>query len=150
MSGIVIDDRTEQPIRGVLIYVEGQSSFIETDGTGRFRVTVSRKQKITASVIGYALLSTDVEVADAPLEMTIRLSEGAGAYTERVTVSGSLQRGIRRGAREHVAARSRARELRGAVLDDPLRAIRRCRRRRRPMTSTTSLPCAATRFGMSA
>ena len=92
VSGIVIDDRTEQPIRGVLIYVEGQSSFTETDGTGRFRVTVSRgKQKITASVIGYALLSTDVEVADAPLEMTIRLSEGAGAYTERVTVSGSLR-----------------------------------------------------------
>ena len=42
VSGIVIDDRTEQPIKGVLIYVEGQSSFTETDGTGRFRVTVSR------------------------------------------------------------------------------------------------------------
>src|SRR5678810_652602 len=63
VSGIVIDDRTEQPIRSVLIYVEGQPSFSETDVTGRFSVTVPKgKQKITASVIGYALLSTDIEV----------------------------------------------------------------------------------------
>jgi len=124
VSGIVIDDRTEQPIRSVLIYVEGQPSFSETDVTGRFSVTVPKgKQKITASVIGYALLSTDIEVADAPVEMTIRLSEGAGAYTERVTVSGSL-----RGESDVVPGSTslHGRELenlRGAVLDDPLRAI---------------------------
>ena len=124
VSGIVIDDRTEQPVRGVLIYIEGQSSFTETDATGRFRVTVPRgKQKITASVIGYALLSTDIEVADAPLEMTIRLSEGAGAYTERVTVSGSL-RGESDAVPGSTSLHGRELEnLRGAVLDDPLRAI---------------------------
>src|SRR4029434_9797870 len=60
VSGVVIDDRTEQPIRGVLIYIENQSSYTETDATGRFNVTVPRgRQTITASVIGYALLSTD-------------------------------------------------------------------------------------------
>ncbi len=55
--------------------------------------------------------------------MTIRLSEGAGAYTERVTVSGSLRResdsvpgGTSLYGRE-------LETLRGAVLDDPLRAI---------------------------
>ena len=75
VSGIVIDDRTEQPIKGVLIYVESQSSYTETDASGRFSVTVPRgRQSVTASVIGYALLSTDIEVADAPLDMTIRLS----------------------------------------------------------------------------
>ena len=92
IRGTVIDDRTEQPIRGVLVYVESQSTAAETDSNGRFSMTVPNgPQTITASVIGYALLRTDVDVADAALEMTIRLSEGAGVFTERVTVSGSLR-----------------------------------------------------------
>jgi hypothetical protein len=55
--------------------------------------------------------------------MTIRLSEGAGAYTERVNVSGSLRAesdAVPGGTSLH------GRELetlRGAILDDPLRAI---------------------------
>ena len=124
VSGIVIDDRTEQPIRGVLIYVESVSSYTETDANGRFSVMVPRgRQTVTASVIGYALLSTDIEVADAPLDMTIRLSEGAGAYTERVTVSGSL-RGESDSVPGSTSLHGRELEnLRGAVLDDPLRAI---------------------------
>ena len=92
VSGIVIDDRTGEPLRGVLIYVENQSSFTETDANGRFAVMIPRgRQTVTASVIGYALLSTDIDVTEAQIDMTIRLSEGAGAYTERVTVSGSLR-----------------------------------------------------------
>ena len=124
VAGVVIDDRTEQPIRGVLVYVESQSSVVETDANGRFSMIVPRgRQTITASVIGYALLRADVEVAAAPLDITIRLSEGAGAYTERVTVSGSL-----RGESDSVAGSTslHGRELenlRGAVLDDPLRAM---------------------------
>ena len=91
-QGIVIDDRTGESLRGVLIYVENQSSFTETDANGRFAVMIPRgRQTVTASVIGYALLSTDIDVTEAPIDMTIRLSEGAGAYTERVTVSGSLR-----------------------------------------------------------
>ena len=74
-------------------------------------------------MIGYALLSTDIEVADAPLDMTIRLSEGAGAYSERVTVSGSL-RGESDSVPGSTSLHGRELEnLRGAVLDDPLRAI---------------------------
>jgi hypothetical protein len=124
VSGVVLDDRTEEPIRGVLIYVENQSSYAETDVNGRFAVTVPRgRQTITASVIGYALLSTDIEVADATVDMTIRLSEGAGAYTERVTVSGSL-RGESDSVPGSTSLHGRELEnLRGAVLDDPLRAI---------------------------
>ena len=81
------------------------------------------RQTIAASVIGYALLRTEIDVAEAPLDMTIRLSEGAGAYTERVNVSGSL-----RGESDSVAGSTSlyGRELetlRGAVLDDPLRAV---------------------------
>jgi len=124
VSGIVIDDRTEKAIKGVLVYVEHQSVFVETDDEGRFSMSVPPgKHTITASVIGYALLQTDVEIAAAPIDLTIRLSEGAGAYTERLTVSGSL-RGESDSVPGSTSLHGRELEnLRGAVLDDPLRAL---------------------------
>ena len=124
VAGIVIDDRTEQPIRGVLVYVESQSSVAETDADGRFSLAAPRgRQTIVASVIGYALLRTDVDVAAAPLDMTIRLSEGAGAYTERVTVSGSLRQESDSVPGSTSLYGRELENLRGAVLDDPLRAM---------------------------
>src|SRR5262245_47985029 len=76
ISGVVIDDRTEQPIGAVLVSVEGQATTAATDANGRFTLTAPRgRRTIMASVIGYALLRTDVDVTDAPLDMTIRLSE---------------------------------------------------------------------------
>jgi hypothetical protein len=124
VSGVVIDDRTEQPIEGVLIYVENQTISAQTDTNGRFSVMVPPgRHTIAASVIGYALLSTDVEVGDGPLEMTIRLSEGAGAYTERVTVSGSLRNESDSSPGGTSLHGRELENLRGAVLDDPLRAM---------------------------
>jgi TonB-dependent receptor-like protein/carboxypeptidase-like protein len=124
IAGVVIDDRTGKPIKGVAILVENQSIVAETDTAGRFSLNAPRgRQTIAASVIGYALLRADVDVADAPLDMTIRLSEGAGAYTERVTVSGSARRESE-GVPGGTSVYGRELEtLRGAVLDDPLRAI---------------------------
>ena len=124
VAGVIIDDRTQQPIRGVQVYVQNQSATTETDAAGRFTLTLSRgRQTITASMIGYALLQVDVEVGDVPLDLTLRLLEGAGAHTERVTVAGSL-----RSEFDSVPAATslHGRELetlRGAVLDDPIRAI---------------------------
>jgi hypothetical protein len=124
VAGVVIDDRTGKPIKGVAILVENQSIVAETDADGRFSVSAPRgRQTISASVIGYALLRADVEVADAPLDMTIRLSEGAGAYTERVTVSGSLRREADDVPGGTSVYGRELETLRGAVLDDPLRAI---------------------------
>src|SRR6185436_7459691 len=124
VSGIVIDDRTEQPIKGVSVYAENQSIVVETDADGRFSLIVPRgRQTIAASVIGYALLRSEIEVAVAPVEMTIRLSEGAGSYAERVTVSGSL-RSESDSVPGSTSLHGRELEnLRGAILDDPLRAI---------------------------
>src|SRR6187399_1501459 len=63
IAGLVIDDRTEQPIKGVAVYVEGRSILAETDTNGRFSLSLPRgRQTIGASVIGYALLRTEVEV----------------------------------------------------------------------------------------
>src|SRR6185436_19280242 len=90
VAGIVIDDRTEQPIRGVTVYAENQSTVVETDADGRFTLSVpSGRQTIIASVTGYALVTTDIDVATAPVDVTFRLSEGAGRYTALVTVSAS-------------------------------------------------------------
>ena len=47
VSGIVIDDRTEEPLKGVLIYVENQSSFTETDASGRFAVMIPRAGRLS-------------------------------------------------------------------------------------------------------
>src|SRR5262245_22342431 len=89
VSGVVIDDRTQQPIKGVQVSVQNQSAYAETDTAGRFTLAVARgRQTISASMIGYALLQVDIEVADAPLDLTLRLLEGTGAHTERVTVAG--------------------------------------------------------------
>jgi CarboxypepD_reg-like domain len=124
VTGIVIDDRTERPIRAALVYVENQSSVTETDADGRFSLAAPRgRQTIVASVIGYALLSTVVDVAAAPLDMTIRLSEGAGPYTERVTVSGSLRQESDLVPGSTSLYGRDLENLRGAVLDDPMRAM---------------------------
>jgi len=124
IAGVVIDDRTERPIKGASISVAGQSIGAETDSNGHFNLSAPRgRQTVTAALIGYALLTTDVEVADAPVEMTIRLSEGAGAYTEKVTVSGSLRREADAVPGGTSVYGRELETLRGAVLDDPLRAI---------------------------
>jgi hypothetical protein len=47
----VIDGRTEQPIRDVLVYVEGLATIEKTDTDGRFAMMVPRgRQTVMASV----------------------------------------------------------------------------------------------------
>ena len=124
VAGTVIDDRTEKPIKGVVVYVEHQSILAETDAEGHFSLTIPPgTYTITASIIGYALLQTDVEVGAASIDLTIRLSEGAGAYTERLTVSGSLKAESDSVPGSTALYGRELENLRGAVLDDPLRAL---------------------------
>src|SRR6185503_6303431 len=42
IAGVVIDDRTGQPIKGVSISVESQSIGAETDSNGRFSLSAPR------------------------------------------------------------------------------------------------------------
>ena len=124
ITGIVIDDRTERPIRGAVVFVEGFDVAAETDAAGRFALAApAGLQTIAVSVVGYAFLRADVTVGAAALDMTVRLSEGAGTYTERITVSGTS------GDESSPAPGSSAlfgrelENLRGVMLDDPLRAM---------------------------
>jgi hypothetical protein len=103
---------------------ESQSIVAETDTNGRFSLSVPRgRLTIAASVIGYALLRTEVEVAAAAAgdddpafgrrRRVYRARHGVG-FTSRE--SDSVPGGTSLYGRE-------LETLRGAVLDDPMRAI---------------------------
>ena len=125
ITGIVIDDRTEQPMRGVLVYVEDHPVFATTDRDGRFALSLPPGHyAIAASVIGYALLRTPIDVmAGSVVPVTFRLSEGAGSFTQRVTVSGTPRDDADAGAGTGALYGRELENLRGVMLDDPLRAI---------------------------
>lgn len=123
ISGTVLDDRTGQPLKDVLIYVENQPAFAESDADGRFTLTVpAGKQTVVASLIGYAMAKTEV-TATGGATVTIRLSEGAGTYTERVSVTGALARQAEDSPGGGALYGRDLQNLRGVMLDDPLRAV---------------------------
>jgi hypothetical protein len=124
VTGVVIDDRTEKPIGDVLVHVESQPVFTHTDSEGRFALSLPPGDySIAASVIGYALLRATVTVTElSVVPVTFRLSEGAGTFTDRVTVAGDRRTGADEGPGGALHSRE-LENLRGVMLDDPLRAV---------------------------
>ncbi|HYE86888.1 MAG TPA: carboxypeptidase regulatory-like domain-containing protein, partial [Vicinamibacterales bacterium] len=124
ITGRVIDARTEQPLRGVVITIDGQSLFTETDADGRFTMTVTPgSYDLSAALVGYALLRQPVTVAAfSPLTLDIRLAEGAGAFEERVTVVGTSTTTTEQGAGATTLHGRELQMLRGVTMDDPLRS----------------------------
>ena len=125
IAGVVVDERTDRPLAGVLLLVKDTPLFVESDDDGRFRLDIAAgRYALMASLVGYALIEQDIEVsAGSSLQLTIRLPEGAGPYTEQVTVTG---RAGDRSADAPAAAVLHGRELqtvRGLMFDDPLRAV---------------------------
>jgi hypothetical protein len=125
VTGIVIDHRTGQPISGVLVYVEDHPQLATTDSAGRFALPLPPgPYTIAASVIGYALLRAEITVvAGSIVPVTFRMSEGAGSYTDRVTVSGTRRTEADAGPGSGALYGRELENLRGVMLDDPLRAI---------------------------
>jgi hypothetical protein len=125
VTGVVLDDRTGQPIGDVLVYVDAQPVFANTDAEGRFALALPPGQySLVASMIGYALLRAPVTIVErAVVPVTFRLSEGAGSFTDRVTVAGDRQAGTEAGSGVSELHGRELENLRGAMLDDPLRAL---------------------------
>jgi hypothetical protein len=125
ITGRVVDARTAQPLARVLIRVEHQPVFAESAADGTFRLAVAPGAAvIVVSMIGYAELRREVTVvADQSHELLIELSEGAGHYEERVTVTGSVSHDADRAPAGAVLHGRDLQALRGVMMDDPLRAV---------------------------
>ena len=81
ITGVVVDARTGNPLSGVLVTVEDQRIFTDTDAQGRFSLNASSgTYTLTVSLVGYAFTRRQIAVGEAALEpLRIELSEGAGA-----------------------------------------------------------------------
>ena len=125
VTGIVIDDRTEIPIGNVLVFTDGHPVFTTTDDEGRFAMALAPGEySIAASIVGYALLRAPVTVtAGVVVPVTFRLSEGAGTFSERVTVTGSRLAESETAPGAGALFGRELENLRGVMLDDPLRAV---------------------------
>jgi CarboxypepD_reg-like domain len=125
VTGRVVDARSNQPLARVVVQVEHQSVFTETDATGAFTLSLPPgKHTISASLIGYAIVRHVVDGGVGTTQvLTIELSEGAGSYKEMVTVAGSGGDEADRAPGGSVLHGRDLQALRGVMLDDPLRAV---------------------------
>jgi len=88
VTGVVVDQVTEEPIIGANVLVKGTSMGASTDFDGKFSLEVPPGSTLTISYIGY--LHVDVVASSTP--MTIRLREDTHALEEVVVVGYGVQK----------------------------------------------------------
>jgi hypothetical protein len=126
VSGTVTDRRTGGPLERVLVRVEGQPIFVESDAAGQFTLSLPvGRYTLAISLVGYAFRREpiDIDASRPPAPLQITLSEGAGVLEEHVTVTG---RPVDEDSRAPGGMALHGRDfqaLRGVTLDDPLRAL---------------------------
>ncbi len=127
VSGHIVDARTGAPLSKVLVVVEGLPLSTQTDDAGAFVLpeVAAGMRRLFVSVVGYILVRRDVQViAGTSLDVTIRLSEGTGTYSEAVTVAADRFRQAEPAvAAQQVLGSADIQNLRGVLADDPLRAV---------------------------
>jgi hypothetical protein len=127
IAGQVVDAATAAPLADVMVEVQNSGHSTRTDQEGRFVLAglpVGR-QALFVSTIGYALARPNVDVqADATATVTVPLTEGTGAYTERVTVTADRvsDTGPAPPAQQ-VLGSAALQGVRMVLVDDPLRAV---------------------------
>ena len=91
LTGVVTDARTGRPLSGVLVSIENQPLFVETDAEGRYGLTVPPgKHVLTVSLIGYAMLRQAIEItAEAPLSLAIVTGARCALRAERTKGPGT-------------------------------------------------------------
>ena len=74
VAGIIVDARSNRPIEGVSVAVEGTTTAARTDAQGRFRLANLSGAQVTLRVIriGYRPLSELVQVGDMALRLEIQ------------------------------------------------------------------------------
>jgi TonB dependent receptor-like, beta-barrel/Carboxypeptidase regulatory-like domain len=137
LRGTVVDARTLAPLERVLALVEPagdshpsseprQRLQALTDVQGRFelRDLPPGVYRLTVSLVGYGLYRREVTVGAAPVDLEVRLSEGATSYSETVIVTPDAFRAPPDPVPSASVLGSAALlNLRGVLADDPLRAV---------------------------
>lgn len=127
LRGRLIEARTGAALAAGLVQVESTAQRSVSDADGRFEIPAvpSGTQRLLVSMVGYALVRREVDVpVSSSLELEIPLSEGAGTYVEAVTVTAPALRDAESGVASQSVLGSRdLLALRGAVADDPVRAV---------------------------
>jgi hypothetical protein len=125
-SGVVVDARTGQPLPGVVVRVEDTAIEAVTTADGTFTLEMREGAYVLSfSLVGFALARHSITVttgAAAP-DLRVVLSEGAGAFSEEVTVIGRASAPADEAPGGAALHGRDLQALRGVVMDDPLRAL---------------------------
>lgn len=127
VTGVAVHDQSGVPIAGVAVRLRPGDAVATTNSAGRFdiRDVPAGSYELTASVVGFILVRRTIEVSAAQVtDVIIAMAEGTGTYREAVTVRGELA--SKREAVvpvQEVIGSAALQNLRGVMLDDPLRAI---------------------------
>jgi outer membrane cobalamin receptor len=124
VSGTVVDGRTGVALADVTVSANGTST--RSDASGRFVITglLTSETDLVVSAVGYTLARRRLDVTRAGAELIIPLSEGVGTYVEELTVTaGRFEPREKLVAAQHQLGSGDLQNLRGLLLDDPLRAL---------------------------
>ena len=127
INGQVVDGTSGVGLSDVRVQVQGLPDAMVTDRDGRFHLSgvTPGPHVVVVSVVGYVLVRREVTVGiGGTIYLLIPLAEGTGTYSERVEVTGELFRQAEPGVpAQQVLGSSDLQNLRGLVLDDPVRAL---------------------------
>ena len=126
VNGQVVDAVSGAGLSDVRVQVEDGRQTV-TDPQGRFHLAgiPAGDHVLVVSVVGYALVRRAFSIGSGgTISLLVPLAEGTGTYNERVQVTGSLFRAAEAAVpAQQVLGSSDLQNLRGLVLDDPVRAL---------------------------
>ena len=125
VRGVVVDARTGAPLAQVRVAAEnGPAVVTAQNGAFLLEGLPAGPARLSVSAVGYGLVQRTVQLAAGTIvELTIPLSEGAGAYTESVTVTADPFRRPDPVPAQQVLGSAELQNLRGVLTDDALRAV---------------------------
>ena len=125
VSGRVVHDRTGAPLPGVRVSTPDASTVTDQDGRFAISAVAPGTHQLTMSIVGYILVTREVSIsAGQTTEVVVAVAEGTGTYREDVTVrGGTFEAREPAVAAQQVLGSAELQNLRGVMIDDPLRAV---------------------------